>query len=763
MAKDTTFEDLGFEESFEDLGFEPEQPKVESVSDIPSSAKSFQKGVEQGTTFGFSDEIAGGVQALLDIMNGGQVAETNRKLKEQGFTGDIGPTSTGELYDLARNEEREEIKSAENANPGMFFAGNVAGGVLPALGTGGGVLIAKAPSTFSKVAGGLKLGALSGAATGAGMSEGETLGEIAGDAATMGLVGGGIGGALGMAPVAAKTVKGWGKEIAEMPFMEKLSKSFNLGLKGEKITGKKNAERILDEYLNTAGAVGAKNKELFRQLSEDIQNAKVNADKLGIDIDKYLEIVIKKIEALPEISPLEEKVKNDLRTTILNKVKGKEVTKEVSAPMTKISSGPIKTVAAKPSSTQKLQDEAAKLTEKARLEGENAVFEVIETTGADGKKYSNLVKRTQDISSEQPERLIPEFNSDGEIAGYGLQRPTGSKTSSVQIPDGPGGAIKTVSIVPTSKQKLLSVTEPKVPGEPQYLSGTGIKEGIKVKTVPFEDAIPEQAIAGEQIVEPGFITGKITTREGGGVRTVKDVNELKTAITPWTEVGEQAKETDAARRTATDIASTLKRIVGNVDENLTKANEEFSNAMKASKLIKQDKAVGIDEVLSNESDLAKLVLKSGDLTVEGRAANKALDIVKDILGRSNKPQAKRVVANIKQLEKKVDTVGLVQEVSEEGTYRPLGTPKQLGIGGANWLGRQVNTAGKGISQTYDELLPEVIRNTLRNTSSKASQYVGTALAKAAEKPQVARDASLFALEQYPAFRDIIKRNGGSRE
>src|SRR5688572_29503375 len=61
----------------------------------PSEVESAARGFAQGASFGFADEISGGVESLI---------------------GD-------KTYKQARNESRENFKKAQEANPGSFVAG----------------------------------------------------------------------------------------------------------------------------------------------------------------------------------------------------------------------------------------------------------------------------------------------------------------------------------------------------------------------------------------------------------------------------------------------------------------------------------------------------------------------------------------------------------------------------------------------------------------------------------------------------------------
>lgn len=137
-----------------------------------SKADSALGGFVEGSTFGFSDEIAGGVGGLMDYVSQG------------------GKLDLKDYYKIRRDLVRENQKKAKADNPGTFMASELAGGVANPVGNVG------SGATIGKMAlSGLATGALGGA----GYSEGEDLADIAMDSAKGGALGAGIAGGLGLA------------------------------------------------------------------------------------------------------------------------------------------------------------------------------------------------------------------------------------------------------------------------------------------------------------------------------------------------------------------------------------------------------------------------------------------------------------------------------------------------------------------------------------------------------------------------------------
>ena len=164
--------------------------EVDDWADLeaPSQLESGLRGAAQGLTFGFADEISGGVQALFS---------------DSPFM---------DAYRKHRDESREEFKAAQEANPKSYFAGELVGGMAVPL---PGAAALKTGSTLAKVGKGAAMGAGFGAASAAGSTE-ESLTSKEGlkDVATGATVGGVIGGAIPAAGKAASKFLGLGDSTA---------------------------------------------------------------------------------------------------------------------------------------------------------------------------------------------------------------------------------------------------------------------------------------------------------------------------------------------------------------------------------------------------------------------------------------------------------------------------------------------------------------------------------------------------------------------
>lgn len=141
------------------IGKQPSLPAAEG----PGVIESGLRGLKQGVTLGFGDELTGAIESLF----------------------------TAKTYKQARDEARANDKAAEASHPWVFGGGELAGGVATSLVPGLG--IAKGAGLAANA---LKAGAIS-AVQGLGSSDKETLGGQLQDAATSGVLGGVTAGVAG--------------------------------------------------------------------------------------------------------------------------------------------------------------------------------------------------------------------------------------------------------------------------------------------------------------------------------------------------------------------------------------------------------------------------------------------------------------------------------------------------------------------------------------------------------------------------------------
>lgn len=215
-----------------------------------SMLESGLRGLAQGASFGFADEITGAIEGAL----------------------------TDKTYEQARDESRANYDKASNANPLTYGAGEIAGGVGTALVPG--LNVAKGASLATKIG----VGAGAGAAYGLGASEADlTKGEIGGaaaDTATGAVVGGAVSGAVESLSPLAKYVS---KKAAEKsldfaidaihPRMQDLKRYY--GTEKLRQMGQELIDQKIIKPFDTADDIYRKLVERTQDIGESIE-AKVN-------------------------------------------------------------------------------------------------------------------------------------------------------------------------------------------------------------------------------------------------------------------------------------------------------------------------------------------------------------------------------------------------------------------------------------------------------------------------------------------------------
>jgi hypothetical protein len=210
----------------------------------------------QGLTSGLGDEIIAGVQApvlkAMDLYQGGD-------------------TSLGSFYDAVRDERRELYKKAQQDQPGVSTASELAGAVTQGIGIPGARVAQGAPAAMRYGVPMAQAGA-QGAVGGAGYSEADTLGGVAQDAAVSGALGAGFTGA---AKGAGELIAGGARKVGLPELYANLkSKAKDLGKK----------------TLSLAGGVPVPNIQRYIDAPEAVNKVQ-SADDLG-------QLAIEQLEAL---------------------------------------------------------------------------------------------------------------------------------------------------------------------------------------------------------------------------------------------------------------------------------------------------------------------------------------------------------------------------------------------------------------------------------------------------------------------------------
>lgn len=268
---------------------------VEATPRTPmSKMQSFEKGMEQGVTFGHADELAGGVQSGLDklmsfIPGVKSPNEVNADLKAQGFSGDLGDT-----YTDARNAARQDYKQAQQDNKYSYLGGNVAGGALTSMapmGVGAKLMnpvgnVLKGSGAVTNVlakAGNAALNAApAGALAGEGMSEANNVGDMAIDAGEGALTSAALGGALNLGGQGVAGAANKSGEIVKNK-LPSIYRAYEKGKEGIKTYGddfqaqtneklKETTDKLKNFVLGKRNELAQKNDEIITHLGKQIDN-----------------------------------------------------------------------------------------------------------------------------------------------------------------------------------------------------------------------------------------------------------------------------------------------------------------------------------------------------------------------------------------------------------------------------------------------------------------------------------------------------------
>lgn len=245
-----------------------------SINPALQTAGDAVRGVAQGATLGFADELTGAGEAAYD--------------KAKGLvTGEETP-SFHDLYRKHQLESQTAYEDAKKRSPYAYGAGNIAGMVGTGLATGGGLA-----AGTEGLGAGLVRAAGQGAALGGLQAAGESQGNLDDAEGTKKLatdtaVGGATGAVLG--PVvhgAVEGVKGLAGYFGKAPMLQQMLAAKNLGNAGasvnrssgafDKLSGitQDNAKNLGGKFLDATNAIGG-------QIEDAVGNATANGTTLNL-------------------------------------------------------------------------------------------------------------------------------------------------------------------------------------------------------------------------------------------------------------------------------------------------------------------------------------------------------------------------------------------------------------------------------------------------------------------------------------------------
>lgn len=218
-------------------------PPVDPSAEAPGTLEALARGGEQGLTFGFGDELNGGLTALNAYM------ENEKNAKGES-------SKLADLYKKYRDLSRQQFEAADKAHPIASTIGNIAGAAAPILFTGGTGALAEGANLGTRIAEGAKAGLGYGGIYGLGSSNADlTQGDVSGAAKDVGkgaFMGGLTGGAL---PIAGAALKGGAQIAADLAGNTQLgqdvAKGFEMGTQGKSVLGPDAVKREMQAHIES--------------------------------------------------------------------------------------------------------------------------------------------------------------------------------------------------------------------------------------------------------------------------------------------------------------------------------------------------------------------------------------------------------------------------------------------------------------------------------------------------------------------------------
>ena len=266
------------EDSFDPDAYLAETAKPEEIGVVETAARS----LGQGATMGFLDELMAGLKASGGASPSQVISDPKKAIQKE--------KEMMKSYEEELGKQRDITKQIREESPVLSTGLEIAGGIAPALLTGGagaaaqlGKAVSKGGvSTIGAIGKATKEGAKFGGISALGESEAEAPTELVKDVA----VGAGLGAGLGAAiPVAGQAIKGTGKLIGKgvqaIPGTEAISLGYQAGKKGIGI----GQEDILEEGMRVAKKLSDKITKVFQDSGMDRKKAMELAEQANVRIN----------------------------------------------------------------------------------------------------------------------------------------------------------------------------------------------------------------------------------------------------------------------------------------------------------------------------------------------------------------------------------------------------------------------------------------------------------------------------------------------
>ncbi len=283
------------------------------------------KGAQQGLTWGFSDEAVGVIDQMLKASGG--------LFTPEGTVNPYANQTYSSVYKKARDEERAELKKAQEDNPLAYLGGEIAGSLVAPAGVAANRLSkgAQTAKEFAKAT--AKIGALEGGVYGLGASEKKDVAGMAKDAASgaaLGLVTGGLLGG-GFGALASK----YRRATAKSSLPKEVTEEFD-GELSDQAQDVAYSELLPEPAIRRAEKEAVENKKADQELFDKIYEMK---PEKAIDIksgsqqdtltaQKFMEFVLSRADKIDE-SSFRKEIKTIKEKDIITEVFGKSDIQEL--------------------------------------------------------------------------------------------------------------------------------------------------------------------------------------------------------------------------------------------------------------------------------------------------------------------------------------------------------------------------------------------------------------------------------------------------
>ncbi len=796
MADTPKFEDtLPLEEvpKFEDT------VSLDAEADDPSELESFGKGIQQGATVGFADEIGAFSGAI-----------------GSKFGGDKRPFS--ERYYDALEQIRQDYKRAEELNPKASFAGNLLGGGLTAavpLGAASKVATGLGP----KLAALAKTGGKVGAVTGLGTSEAKLLDpslQDIGQAALDTSIGAGLGAGLGAG------VGGLAEGVI-IPAVKSAAKM---------------AQPIIEPTLNKVGSLAQPITQATKSVAKRIPfvDPEYKSDIIrGIEMgQRGLRIGDDVSQELAEQTA--KQTSKDVAKEVANiqKLAGAERTNVAKKAQTELQQGFDDATKAHMLAQQKLAEQNARELAEVVKASRQTLKEATEAVKGGGKKLSAFVEANRIKAGESLESSYNKLDDIGfkynpvndiaELSNQVLNATRDNPTLQNQATSmlnalsslnkqldatGVKGLRKTIQdfaysadpyLGKLAKQALIKLNS-NVSNAAELAGQSEVAQTIQAANKAYSTVFQLEDIVGRSKPEKAISTVQKLSQDMGKAG-LSERNErllsLMNKLDPEAgqALGQELQQLSGQLGNASKQTQekAINQLVEQRMQQYTQANPQI-NIPKPKAPTRKDLTIKSQQLIEQDPSLKSRLQLEKDLTAETGLQREVPSLGEDELATAPELAARLKGASIKnapvtELEAQDRLTRLMKKASPERgeqllqkskeaqkdlrlmqqttgtealggiTQQVLGRVGNIGIKAANalgYVGGKGETLGTKLGKASTESLNEVAK-LLATDNRPEYQYFSKMLANAANQEGMGRNAGLYLLSQNPQFRQILTPN-----